>query len=230
MAMVANQQDARVEGAERGADGNDDDAASQSDSSSDEQDLVEEKDEVVASGAEEDDDCKDEDRGPRADSDDKGEASEDDGTIQGDEHGDNAEEAPIKRPKNPEDPTPEEKERHMTCGHLPYRPWCSVCKEARGREDRHFEQNKAEKEHGWPKISMDYAELGSAEIDEGREGVRKILVGRDKWSRFTFAHLVKCKGLGDERIVDKVMQSIKDTGYTKVRIKTDGEPAIIQVQ
>ena len=30
------------------------------------------------------------------------------------------EEAPVKRPANPSDPTPEEKERHMTC-HLPYR-------------------------------------------------------------------------------------------------------------
>ena len=29
------------------------------------------------------------------------------------------EEAPVKRPANPSDPTPEEKEKHMTC-HIPY--------------------------------------------------------------------------------------------------------------
>ena len=145
MAMVANQQDARVEDAERGVSGKEGDAASQSESSSDEQDLAEEKGEMDASEAGEGDDCRDEDREPRAGGDDNEEASEDNGTIQGDEHEGNAEEAPVKRPKNPEDPTPEEKERHMTCGHLPYRPWCSICKEARGREDRHFEQSKAEK-------------------------------------------------------------------------------------
>ena len=33
-----------------------------------------------------------------------------------------------------------------------------------------------------------------------------------------------CKRLGDDRIVDRIMWSISDTG------KTDGEPALVQVQ
>ena len=37
------------------------------------------------------------------------------------------EEAPVKRPPNPSDPTLAEKEAHWACGHLPARPWCLVC-------------------------------------------------------------------------------------------------------
>ena len=77
------------------------------------------------------------------------------------------------------------------------------------------------------KVSMDYAEIG----EEGTEGAaRKLLVGKDHDTGHHFSHLVKCKGLGDERIVDKVIGSIKETGNTKIRLKTDGEPALVQVQ
>ena len=40
----------------------------------------------------------------------------------------------------------------------------------------------------------------------------------------------KCKGLGDDRIVDKMMRSISDTGNSKIVLKNDGEPALVQVQ
>ena len=46
------------------------------------------------------------------------------------------EEAPLKTPTNPSDPTPEERERHNKT-HLPHRPWCTICIKARGREDKH---------------------------------------------------------------------------------------------
>ena len=44
------------------------------------------------------------------------------------------------------------------------------------------------------------------------------------------AHLVRCKGLGDETIVKRMTQSVDEIGYRKVVIKTDGEPALITVQ
>ena len=40
----------------------------------------------------------------------------------------------------------------------------------------------------------------------------------------------KCKGLGDDRIVDKTKRSISDTKNTKILLKSDGEPALLQVQ
>ena len=44
------------------------------------------------------------------------------------------------------------------------------------------------------------------------------------------AHLVRCKGLGDETIVKRVTGSVDELGYRKVVIETDGEPALVIVQ
>ena len=137
------------------------------------------------------------------------------------------EDAPIKRPRNPTGPTPEEKEKHWAT-HLPYRSWCPICVKARGREDPHRGMKKKEDvEELLPRISMDYAEVGNEQ--DGKDA-RKLLVGRDRQSKFTFCHLVSCKGLGDDRIVKKVLQSIRETGNTNMLLKTDGEPAIVQLQ
>ena len=40
------------------------------------------------------------------------------------------EEAPMRLPSNPSDHTPAEREKHNKA-HLPHRPWCSVCVQAR---------------------------------------------------------------------------------------------------
>jgi hypothetical protein len=102
------------------------------------------------------------------------------------------EEVPIKRLRNPSDPTPEERERHCAVGHLPYRPWCKTCVEARAKEDAHYKKTKDELNTALPMVGMDYAEVGE------KEGVRKLLVGRDQWTKSVFSHLVQCKGLGDD--------------------------------
>ena len=136
------------------------------------------------------------------------------------------EEAPVKRPANPSDPTPEEKEKH-NCTHLPNRPWCPICVKARGREDAHYVKAMEEKLKGLPKVAMDYAETGE-KLD--KSDMRKLLIGRERWTKHTFGHLVGCKGLGDERIVNKVVKSMGETGFTKMTLKGDGEPALVQVQ
>ena len=61
-------------------------------------------------------------------------------------------------------------------------------------------------------------------------GEIKLLVGREDKSKHVFCHMCKCKGLGDDRIVDKIMRSTSDTGNTKIVLKTDGEPALVQAQ
>ena len=123
------------------------------------------------------------------------------------------EEAPVKRPPNPSDPTLAEKEAHWACGHLPAKPWCLVCVKGRGKEDPHYKKVKHNLEHGLPTVSMDYAEVGNE--DEGQAG-RKLLIGREDWSGHTFFHLVECKGLGDHHIVDKVLRSLQTTGRTRI--------------
>ena len=52
-----------------------------------------------------------------------------------------AESAPVRRPRNPAEPTQLEVEQHWAT-HLPYRPWCPICCKARGREDPHIDQRK----------------------------------------------------------------------------------------
>ena len=44
------------------------------------------------------------------------------------------------------------------------------------------------------------------------------------------AHLVKCKGHGDEKIVRKIIKAIDGMGYCKIVIKTYGESALVAVQ
>ena len=41
---------------------------------------------------------------------------------------------------------------------------------------------------------------------------------------------VSAKDWRDDRIVDKIMRSISDTGNTKIVLKTDGAPTLVQVQ
>ena len=77
----------------------------------------------------------------------------------------------------------------MTC-HLPYRGWCPICVKARGREDAHYKQTKKQKEEGLPRMEMDYAETGEK---ADRSDERKLLCGRERWTKWTFCHLVKCK-------------------------------------
>ena len=60
--------------------------------------------------------------------------------------------------------------------------------------------------------------------------MRKLLIGRDRHTKFTFCHLVECKGTSDKHVVEKVLKSIAETGNTRMILKTDGESAIIQLQ
>ena len=41
---------------------------------------------------------------------------------------------------------------------------------------------------------------------------------------------MKCKGRGDETIVNKIVREVYALGYRKLIIKTDGEPALVEVQ
>ena len=76
---------------------------------------------------------------------------------------------------------------------------------------------------------MDYAEVGADDAD-GEKTSYKLLIGRDRRTKYTFAHLVNKKGTADEKIVGKVLSSIMETGNTSMELKTDGEPALVQVQ
>ena len=52
------------------------------------------------------------------------------------------------------------------------------------------------------------------------------LVGRDRWSVMTFAHVVKGNGLQDDWIVEAMHEDLQSLGYPEIRIRYDNEPAI----
>ena len=47
-----------------------------------------------------------------------------------------------------------EREKHNKT-HLPHRPWCAVCVQARAREDKHYAAVRAERESGSAELAMD---------------------------------------------------------------------------
>ena len=124
----------------------------------------------------------------------------------------------------PMKPSKEDVERHNAT-HLPYGCWCPVCVKAKGREDAHKRGDGKEKP-GLPIISMDYSELD----DEDEARSNKTLVVKDELSGAVLQYKVKCKGTGDDWVVKKLVRDIEEFGRTDIRLKTDGEPAIVALQ
>ena len=134
--------------------------------------------------------------------------------------------APIRVTRNPADPTPEERAKHDLT-HLPARPWCPVCVEARATEDPHYKQTSEEKKAGLAQICSDYCEIGENEADKTDK--QCCIVARDRWTQAMHAALLSCKGTGDETAAIGLRDFIYSTGYTRLELKTDGEPALVEV-
>ena len=115
-------------------------------------------------------------------------------------------EAPVVVAKSPGSPSHEDRERHNAT-HLPYRNWCPICVQARGREDDH--RRAKEKDEGTvPTIVMDYKCFGQDEEDESLTSI----VIRDKRTTCTAGHVCEKKGTDDRWIVDKVIEDIENWG------------------
>ena len=121
---------------------------------------------------------------------------------------------PPRRKRNPCNPTKEEVDRHNLT-HANYRSWCPVCNRAALREDPHYKQTSDEVAKGLPCISFDYKTMGESPNEDDKI---TTLVGRDRWTKVTFAHVVKGKGLTDENIISKAVDDIESLGYPEVRL------------
>ena len=136
------------------------------------------------------------------------------------------EEAPIRITRNPADPTPEERIRHDLI-HLPYKPWCPICVEARATEDPHSKRTAEERSQGLPQGGADYCKIGEDEKDE--KDNQTCLVARDKRSQAMHAMIVGVKGDGDKESARSLDNFIASTGYKRLELKTDGEPTLLEV-
>ena len=130
-------------------------------------------------------------------------------------------EPPIRSSKCPGAPTEQQKEDHYR-SHIPFRSWCPVCVKAKGREDMHIKGNTV---GGKATISLDsklFAELPD------QENITAIVM-KDEESKAPFIHYCIQKGAQDEWIVRKILEDIENLGHGEIILKTDGEPAIVQL-
>ena len=87
-------------------------------------------------------------------------------------------------------------------------------------------QTSDEVAKGLPCISFDYKIMGESPNEDDKI---TTLVGRDRWTKLTFAHVVKGKGFTDENIMNKVVEDIESLGCPEVRLKADTENAVLAV-
>ena len=123
--------------------------------------------------------------------------------------------------KVPVKPTPQMVDLHNTT-HLPFRPWCNYCVRGRGRSMAHARVDHADEQI--PTLSIDYAFLGdrdSAATD------LPVLVGRDRFSQAVWSSPVPCKGVEDHpHGSNRLREWLDETGYRRIVVKSDQEPAI----
>ena len=125
--------------------------------------------------------------------------------------------------RSPSAPTAEEIERHNAT-HLPHRSWCPICIKARGKEDA---RKKQETKGSKPTVPTGYTEF--CEDKEGGDKTMMIVV-KDEESKSLAAHKCEQKGAADNWIVERIKDDLRTWGHTELILKTDGEPALVQVQ
>ena len=103
--------------------------------------------------------------------------------------------------------------------HMPIRDWCRHFVARRGPEHRH--QKHPGHDDQYPLVCIDKAHLSG--------DATPMLVAKDRRTGMVFALAVERKGAADLRTVEKLAEWVDVLGSTQVTIRSDGEPAIIQV-
>ena len=107
--------------------------------------------------------------------------------------------------------------------HIPYRTWCPHCVRGKARANYH---KKSRDEKHIPTISMDYMFMESKEAEV--KGM-PIMVIKDHDSGWTAARVVPKKGK-QSYAIKEVCKIIDWLGYRRVILKSDQEPAIMEVK
>ena len=148
-------------------------------------------------------------------------------------HAPDEEVKPTRAVRSPPMPSQQEIDEHRV-SHLPYRSWCPECVEAFGRERGHSKQSES---RTIPLVSCDYLYLtkngvfAREELDEEQQGAStRVLVMYCGATQTPFANVVPRKGADDDGyVVECVRQNVLWLGHAKVTIRSDNEPALLQV-
>ena len=139
--------------------------------------------------------------------------------------------------RDPGAPSQKDIDEHEAGGHATYRSWCEACVEGRGVGEPHLRAKK--QESTIPILAFDYLFVTSGDEVKTRgettplemeEHKMKILVAIDTTSGCIFSHVVEKKGVEEDRYsVDKLVGDVEWLGYSKIILKSDSGPAIVQV-
>ena len=121
---------------------------------------------------------------------------------------------------DPRRPSAREVEEHART-HLPYRNWCPICVQAKGRDADH--RKSTNEDRGLSEYSFDYCFPG------GELGCKvTVPVGRERVAGTNFATTVPMKGSIGQFVLDKMMDMIDEVGDARqtIIIKTDQESSV----
>ena len=140
------------------------------------------------------------------------------------EEGERDEVKKMKFMRGPTIPSKLEWEAHMAT-HTPFRDWCPHCVRGRAVASPHKVGDRSDRESRVPTVAIDYTFLGS----DGDETFPVLVVKEDRAGAIT-AIPVQCKGTGDQWAVDYIKQFIEFIAYKRIVIRSDQEPAILDIK
>ena len=124
----------------------------------------------------------------------------------------------------PEMPSREAVESYQLT-HIPFAPWCRACTAGRGREAPHFRHSGSEETAAaTPVVSLDCFFLGLTDSTAG-EGTTPTHVLCDGNTTYSLGLMVPRKG-PVPHAVRGVCVFLQELGYTRMILKSDGEPSI----
>ena len=130
--------------------------------------------------------------------------------------------------KAPDTPTQAEIDEHEAMGHVVYRDWCRHCIAGRAIGQPHRTRTDEQRARNLvPTIVLDYAFMSRS--DEDDERLRPILVMKDERTQMVAATFVDSKG-ATPYAVKFAAAFLKNLGYRKVVMKSDGEHSIVALK
>ena len=125
-------------------------------------------------------------------------------------------------PKDVMTPSAEDIEAHNAT-HIPYKSWCPACVEGKKSNPPH--RRVVEEGRTVPELAIDYAFMRDSE-DADR---LTIVIMKDRDSKAVFSDMVEVKGQGISGTIQRIADNISRLGYKKVILKSDQEPALIDL-
>jgi len=123
--------------------------------------------------------------------------------------------------RTPTAPSKEQIEKHNLL-HDPPQPWCNICIQAKGKDACH----RPAAPRPIPLIQIDYAEAGEGGNPNDNF---EFIVGTDMVSGSAWASSILVKGKEDQYVVNSLVSFLKELGYPKIRLQSDGAPAAVMV-